>query len=404
MDGARTRVRRRRSSAATATPRCKGGASVRTVLHRRQRRRQHFAEDGLPESIDGGANNGKARMDFGIGSAEVHREADFEAAEAPTTDVDQSITDDGLTTCLSMPSSFGSSPRARPSSWGRCRTGMFSGRPTTPAASGCCRSRFRWHSGHGVTRLSASASIASPRWRPACLQRVLLVHRDDREAAALVLAGVVDDGAAQRLDQQLQVRVARVLVVDAQPVGRAHDVAAVERADAQVRQRPLDLRLDTSRPISSTSSHRKCLLVMPFSYVSPSADSVSLTWSRYGVLRVQALLALALRALAGRADVHHQVGALGDLLLGERERAGVERVRELLVVLGDHAGAAAGGAVELDELDVQQRRDLRHRAVQLRGEAAAHAAGPVGDFHSVRGSRWRARAPSSSPTTYRFSS
>ena len=28
-------------------------------------------------------------------------------------------------------------------------------------------------------------------------------------------------------------------------------------------------------------------------------------------------------------------------------------------------GAAAGAAVDLDELDVQQRRDLRHRAVQL---------------------------------------
>ena len=43
------------------------------------------------------------------------------------------------------------------------------------------------------------------------LERVLLVHRDDREPAALVLAGVVDDGAAERVDQQLQVGVARVL-------------------------------------------------------------------------------------------------------------------------------------------------------------------------------------------------
>ena len=53
---------------------------------------------------------------------------------------------------------------------------------------------------------------------------------------------------------------------------------------------------------------------------------------------VEALLALGLGALAGRADVHHQL-AVG--LLGERERARVERVGELLVVLGDHAGAAA---------------------------------------------------------------
>src|SRR5205807_106937 len=57
------------------------------------------------------------------------------------------------------------------------------------------------------------------------------------------------------------------------------------------------------------------------------------------------------------------------------------RVRELLVVLGDDAGAGAAGAVELDELDVEQRRDLRHRAVQLGGEAAADAAGPVRDLH-----------------------
>ena len=43
-------------------------------------------------------------------------------------------------------------------------------------------------------------------------------------------------------------------------------------------------------------------------------------------------------------------------LLGEREGAGVERVGELLVVLGDHAGAAAVGAVELDQLDAEPRR------------------------------------------------
>ena len=113
-------------------------------------------------------------------------------------------------------------------------------------------------------------------------------------------------------------------------------------------------------------------------------------------VRVEALLALGLRALAGRADVHHQLGALD--LLGERERARVERVGELLVVLGDDAGAAAARAVELDELDVEQRRDLRHRAVQLGGEAAADAAGPVGDLHRVGDSSglwpgWPASAP-----------
>ena len=66
------------------------------------------------------------------------------------------------------------------------------------------------------------------------LERGRLVHRDDREAAALVRAGVVDHGAAERVDHLLEVALARVLVVDPQALGGPHDVAAVERADAQV--------------------------------------------------------------------------------------------------------------------------------------------------------------------------
>jgi glycosyltransferase involved in cell wall biosynthesis len=68
-------------------------------------------------------------------------------------------------------------------------------------------------------------------------------------------------------------------------------------------------------------------------------------------------------------------------IMGADDRMLPSYVRELLVVLGDDAGAAAGRAIELDELDVQQRGDLRHRAVQLGREAAAHAAWPVGDLH-----------------------
>ena len=63
------------------------------------------------------------------------------------------------------------------------------------------------------------------------------------------------------------------------------------------------------------------------------------------------------------------IGSAG--LLGEREGARVQRVGELLVVLGDHAGARAVGAVELDQLDPEPLGDQRHRAVQLGGEAAA---------------------------------
>ena len=67
----------------------------------------------------------------------------------------------------SCPSSFGSNPSARPTSCGRCRTARPRSRLTTFAASGCCRSRLRWQSGHGVTRQSAPWSRASAMWVPA---------------------------------------------------------------------------------------------------------------------------------------------------------------------------------------------------------------------------------------------
>ena len=82
--------------------------------------------------------------------------------------IDQSITELGRTMWRWKPSSFGSRPSAKPTSCGRWSTGIASLRPTSRSASGCCRSRFRWHSGHGVTRQSACASTASPRWRAAC--------------------------------------------------------------------------------------------------------------------------------------------------------------------------------------------------------------------------------------------
>ena len=50
---------------------------------------------------------------------------------------------------------------------GRWSTARPSSRPVIFAASGCCMSRFRWHSGHGVTRQSAPASSASSIWVPA---------------------------------------------------------------------------------------------------------------------------------------------------------------------------------------------------------------------------------------------
>ncbi len=115
-----------------------------------------------------------------------------------------------------------------------------------------------------------------------------------------------------------------------------------------------------------------------------------------GGVGVEALLALRLSALAGRADVHHREAGL----LGEGEGAGVERVGELLVVLGDDAGAAAVGAVEGDQLDPEPLGDERHRAVQLGGEAARDAAGPVGDLDLL--AHWIASSPASAVAASSF--
>ena len=72
-------------------------------------------------------------------------------------------------------------------------------------------------------------------------QRGLAVHRDHREAAALAGAVVLDDLAAERLDHLLQVDVAVGVLLVAEALLRAHDVAAVEGPDPQAGERPLDL-------------------------------------------------------------------------------------------------------------------------------------------------------------------
>ena len=177
----------------------------------------------------------------------------------------------------------------------------------------------------------------------------------------------------------VQIVVARVLVVDAQPGAGADDVAAVEGPDLEVGERVCDPRV---QPLEPDLLHQQPeeVLVREALLVGEALAGERVVDVRAVVgVGVQPLLALALGALAGGADVHHQLRALH--LLGERERAGVQRVGQLLVVLGDHARPRAAGAVELDQLDVQQRCDLGHRAVQLGREAAADTARPVGDLH-----------------------
>ena len=148
------------------------------------------------------------------------------------------------------------------------------------------------------------------------LQRGFLVHRDDREAAALVHAGVVDDRAAERLDHLVQVAVARVLAVDPEPRGRAHDVAAVERSHAQVGQRPLHLRAHRVEPDLLDHQPQEVLVDDALLVAQALARQRLVDVLAVLAVGVEPLLALALRALAGRADVHHHVRVLD--LLGER--------------------------------------------------------------------------------------
>ena len=84
---------------------------------------------------------------------------------------------------------------------------------------------------HGVTEVAAGLG-----------ERRLLVHRDDRKAAALAHAGVLDDRAPERVDDLLEVVIARMLSVDPDALARPHDVTPVERSHAQVGQRPLHTR------------------------------------------------------------------------------------------------------------------------------------------------------------------
>src|SRR5438105_4086199 len=170
-----------------------------------------------------------------------------------------------------------------------------------------------------------------------------------------------------------------MLAIDPQVLARAHDVAAVEGTDSEVVQRTRDQR---AQPLEPDLLHEQ-----PQEVLVGQAPLIAQTLVRERlvdvrtVLRVgvQALWAPALRPLAGRADVDHQLGSVD--LLGERERARVQRVCQLLVVLGDHAGAGAAGAIQLDQLEVEQRCHLGHRPVQLGGKAATHTTGPVGDSH-----------------------
>src|SRR5215207_5220858 len=169
------------------------------------------------------------------------------------------------------------------------------------------------------------------------------------------------------------------MLLVAEPVLGPEYVATVEGADAEAVQRLGHLILQSVQPVVLDQDPEEVLVREALGLVRQALLGERLVDVRAVLGVAQALLALGLGALAGRADVHHrQAGPLG-----EGEGARVERVRELLVVLRDHAGAAAVGAIELDQLDAEGVGDQCRRAVQLGREAAAHAAGPVRQPHSA---------------------
>jgi hypothetical protein len=94
-------------------------------------------------------------------------------------------------------------------------------------------------------------------------ERGLPVHRDDQMAAELVGSGVVDHGAAERLDQHVQVSVARTLFVDAEAPGGADDVAPWNGPTFRSVSGRRTRERSYSSPMSSTSSQGKFLFSIP---------------------------------------------------------------------------------------------------------------------------------------------
>ena len=140
-------------------------------------------------------------------------------------------------------------------------------------------------------------------------QRRLPVHRDHREAAALARAVVVDDLAADGVDHLLEVEVALGVVVVAQPRLRPQDVAAVERADAEPGERPLHLLAQGLEADVLDQEPEEVLVgepVLARDVLEALAGERLVDVPAIGGVRVEPLLALRLRALAGRADVHHR--------------------------------------------------------------------------------------------------
>ena len=174
----------------------------------------------------------------------------------------------------------------------------------------------------------------------------------------------------------------------AQAVAGREDVAAVEGADPQPLERPLHLLGQVLEAVVLDQHPKEVLVREALGRVAEALGGERLVdVSAVARVGVQALLALDCAPWQSS-----RCSSSAPRSAGPARRSGVERVGKLLVVLGDHASARAVGPIQLDQLDPEAVGDQGHRAVQLGGEAAADAAGPVRDLDraAIRRPPWTA--------------
>ncbi len=153
-------------------------------------------------------------MNWGRLPTTVRMRTDAAYAAAPTTDTDQSITEVGLHHVAREPELLGLQAERQAHELGQMEhrhvqlaPDHFLGQRLLHVQVQVAQRAGR-HQAVGLG-VQGVAEVAT-----GLLERGLLVHRDDRKAAALAHPGVLDHGAAQGLDQLLQVMVARALRVD----------------------------------------------------------------------------------------------------------------------------------------------------------------------------------------------
>ena len=141
-------------------------------------------------------------------------------AAAPTTDVDQSITEEGLHHVAVQPELLGIEPQSQPDHLREMQDRHVELAADDPFGDGLLEVEVEVAEGARGDEAVRVGVDGIPEVAAGLLERGRLVHRDDREAAALAHPGVLDHGAAERVDDLMQVVVAGVLGVDPEAVAR----------------------------------------------------------------------------------------------------------------------------------------------------------------------------------------